>query len=322
MPSLKAPKVTQSRTISRHRRKDPKAVDQAATHVTRDAKARLEEETLRKYSHMFTKTKHRIVLGDSRHMNELNNDSIHLIVTSPPYFNAKEYSQWESLDDYLTDMRKTLCECYRVLQPSRKFCLNISDLPERASSGVRWISLGAEMLTLCQDIGFEIVDRIFWFKTPLKGFQYGSLPLPPSPLINDSIEYIYVLRKPGKPDYSYVSKKAKEASRLRRDEYVEYTKQIWSIRRVREKDNIDGHVAPYPEELPERCIKMYSFVGDTVLDPFGGRGTTTKVALANKRNSVLYEIHDEYLSRIKKMINTEQTTLFNNAVIRIQKQKK
>ena len=290
--------------------------------LDRDNKALLEEKILHKYSGKFTKTTHRILIGDSRNMCELADNSVHLIVTSPPYFNAKEYSQWGSLDDYLDDMRKTLSECYRVLQPSRKFCLNISDLPERSSSGVRWIALGAKMLTLCQEIGFEVVDRIFWFKTPLKGFQYGSLPHPPSPLINDSVEYVFILRKPGKPDYTYVSKAIKEASRLRREEYVEYTKQIWSIRRVREKDNINGHVAPYPEELPARCIKLYSFVGNTVLDPFGGRGTTTKAALSNKRNSILYEIQNEYLSRIKQTLKTDQSKLFNDSVIHIQKQQK
>lgn len=304
-----------SSTVSNKRIKKPLPPD-------RSSKSRLEAQILHKYSDKFTKTTHRILIGDSRNMRELDDSSVHLIVTSPPYFNAKEYSQWDSLDDYLDDMRKTLSECYRVLQPSRKFCLNISDLPERSSSGVRWIALGAKMLTLCQEIGFEVVDRIFWFKTPLKGFQYGSLPHPPSPLINDSVEYVFILRKPGKPDYSYVSKSMKEASRLRREEYVEYTKQIWSIRRVREKDNIDGHVAPYPEELPERCIKLYSFVGDTVLDPFGGRGTTTKAALSNKRNSVLYEIRNEYLSRIKQTLNANQSKLFDDSVINIQKQRK
>ena len=264
---------------------------------------------------MFWDTKHKIIFGDSRKMKKIKKDSIHLIITSPPYFNAKEYSQWKSLDGYIVDMKKTFKECFRVLQPGRKFCLNISDLPEKSESGVRWIPLGAELVKVWQQIGFEIVDRVFWFKTPLKGFQYGSLPFPPSPLINDSIEYIYILRKPGKSDYSYLDKEMRQASKLTRDEYGEFTKQIWSMRRVREKDNLNGHIAPFPEELPSRCIKLYSFVGDTVLDPFGGRGTTAKAAMDNKRNSIIYEIKNEYLPLINKMLNLNQTKLIETAKV-------
>ena len=90
---------------------------------------------------------------------------------------------------------------------------------------------------------------------------------------------------------------------------MEYTKQIWSIRRVREKENKDGHIAPFPEELPTRCIKLYSFVNDIVLDPFGGRGTTMKTAIDNKRNSIIYEIKKDYLPMIKDMIDLKQKKL-------------
>jgi DNA modification methylase len=237
-------------------------------------------------------------------MKSVEDNTVHLIVTSPPYFNAKEYSSWETLKDYLKDMKATFKECYRVLAPGRKFCLNISDLPEKGKSGVRWIPLGSELLLTCLSVGFELVDRVIWYKTPIKGFQYGSLPYPPSPLICDSMEYIFILRKPNgtKPDYSHLTKLQKEASKLTRDEYAEYTKQIWTMRRVRIKDNEKGHIAPFPEELPHRCIKLYSFVGETVLDPFGGSGTTTRTAILNKRNSILYEIKKEYLKYIKEKV--------------------
>jgi len=282
-------------------------------------KAILEEKMINKYWNHPTLegTSHKIIIGDSRNMKSVKNDSVHLIVTSPPYFNAKEYSQWDSLDSYLEDMKKTFKECFRVLKPGRKFCLNISDLPQKGESGVRWVPLGSELLQVCRNVGFELADRIIWLKTPMKGFQYGSLPFPPSPLICDSIEYIFVLRKPGKPNYSHISKEQKEASRLRRSEYAEYTKQIWSMRRVRLKDNINGHIAPFPEELPNRCIKLYSFVGENVLDPFGGRGTTTKMAIQNKRNSILYEIKEEYLEYIKETIGLNQKRLFSNVKVEI-----
>ena len=237
-----------------------------------------------------------------------------MIVTSPPYYNAKEYSQWDNIDAYLQDMLKIFKECYRVLKPGRRFCLNISDLPVKGDSGVRWLPLGSYILNICEKCGFELSDRIFWFKTPIKGFQYGSLPFPPSPLICDSMEYIYILRKPGKSDYKYVSQDNKEASRLAREEYAEYTKQIWTLRRVRLKDNVDGHIAPFPYDIPLRCIKMYSFVGDLILDPFGGSGTTSLAAKNTKRNSVTYEIDSKYAHMIKDRLLGEDN-LFSTDIV-------
>ena len=282
-----------------------------------------EEESIQKYWNdpSISNSEHLIILGDSRNMKSVKNDSVHLIVTSPPYFNAKIYSQWPSLNEYLEDMKKTFMECFRVLVPGRKFCLNISDLPEKGESGVRWIPLGAELEKVAQSVGFELVDRVIWYKTPIKGFQYGSLPFPPSPLICDSMEYIFILRKPGKANYNHANKIQKEASRLKREEYAEFTKQIWTMRRVQIKNNEDGHIAPFPDELPHRCIKLYSFVGETILDPFGGSGTTTKMAIQNKRNSILYEIKKEYLEHIKNKLDIEQTKLLNNVKIIIKDEK-
>lgn len=291
----------------------------------RAKKAIEETKLIEKYWNdpVHSKTTHRLIIGDSRNMVSVKDNSVHLIVTSPPYYNAKEYSQWPTLQSYLDDMKKTFKECFRVLVPGRKFCLNISDLPEKGESGVRWIPLGAETERVAQEVGFELVDRIIWFKTPVKGFQYGSLPFPPSPLICDSMEYIFVLRKPGKNGYSHLTKNQKEASRLKRGEYAEYTKQIWTMTRVRLKDNMNGHIAPYPDELPHRCIKLYSFVGETVLDPFGGSGTTTKMAIENKRNSILYEIKKDFLGHIKEKLNLNQKKLSddNNTEVIIEHEK-
>jgi len=289
----------------------------------RKIKAEKEKELIEKYSSdpKHNQTYHKIIIGDSRDMKSIEDNSVQLVITSPPYFNAKEYSNWNTLEDYLEDMSKTFKECYRVLQNGRKFCLNISDLPEKGDSGVRWIPLGPELLKVALDIGFELTDRIFWYKTPLKGFQYGSLPYPASPLICDSIEYIYVLRKPGKISYAHLDESQKGASRLKREEYMEFTKQIWSIRRVRLQNNFNGHIAPFPDELPHRCIKLYSFVGETVLDPFGGSGTTTKMAILNKRNSILYEIKEEYIDCIKDKIDMNQDRLTSDIKIVIEYEK-
>lgn len=276
--------------------------------LSREEKAQSElaiDEAFRSSDH--APTVHKIFNRSSSDMSHIPDNSIHLAVTSPPYFNAKEYSQWANLEDYLGDMKEVLAETLRVLKPGRKFCLNISDLPEKGPSGVRWVPLGSYLALAAQEVGFEIVDRIIWFKTPLKGFQYGSLPYPPSPLICDSMEYIFVLRKPlgkAKVDYKHVSNLQKEASKIKRDDYIEYTKQIWSLRRVRRQHNLDGHIAPFPLDIPQRCIRLYSFVGETVLDPFAGSGTTNLAAVKNRRNSIGYELQPHYISYISERMES------------------
>jgi DNA modification methylase len=255
-------------------------------------------------SHLHGPSSHLVVNRDNKNLTEMETESVHLAVTSPPYFNAREYSTWATLNDYLSDMGKSFEETFRVLKPGRKFCLNISDLPEKGPSGVRWIPLGPELLLKALSVGFELVDRVIWFKTPMKGFQYGSLPYPPSPLICDSMEYIYILRKPlrGKVSYDHVTPIQKEASRLQREIYAEYTKQIWTIRRVRIKGNEAGHIAPFPFDIPERCIRLYSFVGETVLDPFAGSGTTAIAAIRNRRSSIMVEQNKDYVEIMTKRI--------------------
>ena len=252
-----------------------------------------------------SRTSHTIYTQDNKSVPQIETNSIHLAVTSPPYFNAREYSTWNNLDEYLIDMSNSFQEVFRVLKPGRKFCLNISDLPEKGESGVRWIPLGPQLLMVALSAGFELVDRVIWFKTPMKGFQYGSLPYPPSPLICDSMEYVYILRKPnnGKTSYEHVSRLQKEASRLQREIYAEYTKQIWTIRRVRLKGNEAGHIAPFPYEIPERCVRLYSFVGETVLDPFAGSGTTAQAAIKNRRNSIMVEQDASYVKIMKKKLH-------------------
>ena len=257
---------------------------------------------------MSTPTQHLVVIGDSAHMPRVADDSVHLIVTSPPYYDARDYRVENqigfggTLERYLSDLSAVLAECYRVLQRGRKLCLNIGDLPISGESGVQWLALGPMLLQLSLGVGFELADRLIWDKTPKKGFQYGSLPYPPSPLICDSMEYLYILRKPGRPDYSYLSPEHKEQSKLTPDEYREYTKQIWTMGRVRLKENMNGHIAPFPVDLPYRCVRLYSFVGDTVLDPFAGSGTTGQAAIMAQRNSVMYEINPDYLGFIREKL--------------------
>jgi site-specific DNA-methyltransferase (adenine-specific) len=129
------------------------------------------------------------------------------------------------------------------------------------------------------------------------------------------MEYIYILRKPnkGKVSYEHVSPLQKEASRLKREIYAEYTKQIWTLRRVRLKGNEEGHIAPFPYDIPERCVRLYSFVGETVLDPFAGSGTTAQAAIRNRRNSVMVEQEKAYIKIMKNKLEStrEDDQLFS-----------
>jgi len=253
-------------------------------------------------------------------MSLVEDESVHLIVTSPPYFDARDYGSADqighghSLGSYVDAIGRIFAECHRVLRRGRKFCLNISDLPLKGTNGVTWLPLGPLLLQEAIRAGFELADRVIWDKTPKKGFYYGSLPYPPSPLICDSIEYVYILRKPGRPDYQYVSSGDREKSKMPPREYQEFTKQIWTLRRVRLKDNLEGHIAPFPVELPYRCIRLYSFVGDTVLDPFAGSGTTGQAAIRAERNSIMYEINPDYLALIQEKLESH-AELFTRAEI-------
>jgi len=256
-------------------------------------------------------TRHLVVVGDSADMSRVSDRSVHLIVTSPPYFDARDYATESqlghggTLEEYTEGLAAVFRECYRVLQPARRLCLNISDLPISGASGVEWVPLGAIATNVALGVGFGLADRIVWDKTPKKGFQFGSLPYPPSPLICDSMEYVLIFRKPGRPDYAYLDPGLKERSRLSPDEYKEFTKQIWVLPRVRLRDNMDGHIAPFPLDIPMRCIRLYSFVGDTVLDPFAGSGTTGAAALAAQRNSIMYEINRDYVRFIRGKLEGE-----------------
>jgi len=268
-------------------------------------------ELLQMYEYL-PETTHSIFNNDSRKMEGVPNDSVHLIITSPPYGNIKEYSTDKKDignykdEEYFKQIKSAYEECFRVLRPGRKFCLNIKNEPRSGKTGVTWYPYAYKTLELCIDIGFEFADVLIWNKPNKEGMQYGSLPYPGSPLICDSIEYIFILRKPGKSDYSHLEGLAKEASVLSKDEYTDLIKQIWEFSgkiKISSKGKIVfEHLAPFPEELPSRLIKLYSYLTETVLDPFAGSGTTMVAAKKVGRNSIGYEINNEYVQLSKKLL--------------------
>jgi len=250
-----------------------------------------------------------VYLADSRAMPEVATESIGLVVTSPPYWHLKDYGApnqigyGQSLHEYLYDLARVWQECWRVLQPGRRLCINIGDQFARATiyGNYKVIPLHAEIIAQCETIGFDYLGAIIWQKKttmrPSGGAVImGSYPYPPNGIVELDYEYILIFRKPGKGEATPLL--AREASALTRDEWKTYFSGHWQFAGERQIH----HEAMFPEELPKRLIRMFSFVGDTVLDPFVGSGTTLKVALELSRNAVGYEIQPEFVPVIREKL--------------------
>jgi modification methylase len=251
----------------------------------------------------------KIYLGDSRAMTEIEDASIDLAVTSPPYWQIKDYGvpgqigYGQSLHAYLKDLHRTWRESFRVLRAGARLCINIGDQFARAAVYGRYkvIPLHAEFINQCESLGFDFLGAIIWQKkttlNPSGGaVVMGSYPHPPNGIVEIDYEFIQIFKKPGPS--KKVPPEIKAASKLTKEEWKEYFAGHWHFGGTRQK----GHEAMFPEELPRRLIKMFSFVGDTVLDPFLGSGTTVKVALELARNAVGYEINPDFLEAVPPKI--------------------
>ena len=266
----------------------------------------------------------KIIIGDSRSMPEIENHTIDLVVTSPPYWHIKDYGiegqigYGQSLHQYLTDLFYTWSECFRILRPGSRLCINIGDQFARSVVYGRYkiIPLHAEFITQCEKIGFDFMGSIIWQKkttmNPTGGaVVMGSYPYPPNGIVEIDYEFILIFKKPG--ESKKVLKEVKEASKLSKEEWKEYFYGHWHFGGAKQL----GHEAMFPEELPRRLIRMFTFQGDTVLDPFLGSGTTVKVALELVRNSVGYEINEGFLSLIedKLEIKNKLPIFLDNIII-------
>jgi site-specific DNA-methyltransferase (adenine-specific) len=251
-----------------------------------------------------------IIIGDSRRMNELKDESIHLVITSPPYWQLKDYGNGsqigfnDSYEDYINNLNLVWKECYRVLHRGCRLCVNIGDQFARSVYYGRYkvIPIREEIIKFCETIGFDYMGAIIWQKvttcnTTGGASIMGSFPYPRNGIIKLDYEFILIFKKLGDPPK--VSREIREKSKLTLEEWNEYFYGHWNFSGERQ----DKHLAMFPEELPKRLIKMFSFVGDTVLDPFLGSGTTCLVARNLGRNSVGYEINKDFLPIIKEKLN-------------------
>jgi modification methylase len=245
----------------------------------------------------------RIYLGDSRRMPEVPDGGVDLIVTSPPYWSIKDYAaagqigRGQTLHQYLRSLYQVWEECRRVLRDGGRLCVNIGDQFARASVYGRYrvIPLHAEIIGQCEALGFDFMGSVIWRKkttvnTTGGAVVMGSFPFPPNGIVELDYEHILLFKKPGKPKKP--SAAVKEASRMTKEEWKTWFSGHWSFGGAGKKKA--GHEAAFPEELPRRLIRMFSFSGDTVLDPFLGSGTTAKAALDLGRMAVGYEINKEY----------------------------
>jgi site-specific DNA-methyltransferase (adenine-specific) len=242
-------------------------------------------------------------------MEELKDESVHLVITSPPYWQLKDYGNGgqigfnDSYEDYINNLNLVWKECYRVLHKGCRLCVNIGDQFARSVYYGRYkiIPIREEIIKFCETIGFDYMGAIIWQKvttcnTTGGASIMGSFPYPRNGIIKLDYEFILIFKKLG--ESPKVSKEIKEKSKLTTEEWNQYFYGHWNFAGERQ----DKHLAMFPEELPKRLISMFSFVGDTVLDPFLGSGTTCLAAKKLGRNSVGYEINKSYLPVIKEKL--------------------
>jgi site-specific DNA-methyltransferase (adenine-specific) len=273
------------------------------------------------------KTNHKIIIGDSRNMAELKNNSVHLVITSPPYWQLKDYGSSEqigfndSYENYINNLNLVWKECFRVLDNGCRLCVNIGDQFARSVYYGRYkvIPIRTEIIKFCETIGFDYMGAIIWQKATTMNTTggatiMGSFPYPRNGIIKLDYEFILIFKKSG--ESPKVSREIKEKSKLTKEEWNQYFTGHWNFNGAKQ----DKHLAMFPEELPKRLIKMFSFVGDNILDPFLGSGTTALAAKNLGRNSIGYEINKKFLPVIREKIGANKMDLFKNIAFELVEQ--
>lgn len=255
------------------------------------------------------KTYHKIVHGDSRQMNLPADNSVHLVITSPPYWQLKDYGAdaqigfHDNYENYINQLNLVWQECHRVLHPGCRLCINIGDQFARSVYYGRYkvIPIRTEIIKFCEAVGFDYMGAIIWQKVTTTNTTggasiMGSFPHPRNGILKLDYEFILIFKKQGKAPKPTAEQKEKSA--MTTDEWNSFFAGHWNFAGARQ----DGHIAMFPPELPARLIRMFSFWGETVLDPFLGSGTTSLAARNLRRHSIGYEINADFFPIIKEKI--------------------
>jgi site-specific DNA-methyltransferase (adenine-specific) len=275
------------------------------------------------------KTTHKIINGDSRQMSQLNDKSVHLIITSPPYWQLKDYGTedqigfHDSYESYINNLNLVWSECARVLHDGCRLCINIGDQFARSTYYGRYkvIPIHSEIIRFCETAGLDFMGQIIWQKattmnTSGGGAVMGSFPYPRNGIVKLDFEYILLFKKQGNAPKPTAEQKAGAA--MTNEEWNTYFNGHWYFNGAKQ----NKHLAMFPEELPNRLIKMFSFEGETVLDPFMGSGTTALAARKLGRNSVGYEINPEYIPIIEEKVGADGLEVVRQSVQTVDFEKK
>ena len=260
----------------------------------------------------YAKTTHSLHPGDARDLSWIADKSIHLIVTSPPYWTLKEYlpheRQMGAIGDYeqfLVELDKVWAECARVLVPGGRVCCVVGDvcIPRKRGGRHHVMPLHADIMTRARRLGLDCLTPILWSKISNganeaegNGAGFYGKPYQPGAIVKNDFEYILFLRKGG--SYRSPSPMQRALSVLTKREMQQWLKTSWTD--IKGESTRNGHPAPYPTELAERLIRLFSFVGDTVLDPFAGTATTSIAAMNSGRNSIANELEPKYVALAKE----------------------
>lgn len=280
------------------------------------AQLRIANEAFRKvaWPEPLDRTTHKLHQGDARDLSWIPDESVHLIVTSPPYWTLKTYqdntAQMGAIADYemfLEELDRVWRECFRVLTPGGRICCVVGDVcvPRKKAGRHYVMPLHADIQVRSRRLGMDCLTPILWHKiangvTEAQGNGAGfyGKPFQPGAVVKNDIEYILFMRKGG--TYRKPTPLQKALSVLTKDEMQTWWRSIWTD--IKGASTRSGHPAPYPVELAERLIRMFSFAGDKVLDPFAGTGSTTIAAIAAGRNSIANEIEPTYLALARQRV--------------------
>jgi site-specific DNA-methyltransferase (adenine-specific) len=259
-------------------------------------------------------TAHELYLGDAREMREISGREVHLVVTSPPYWTLKQYDRGagcaqlghlESYDRFHDELMRVWQKCFSSLVPGGRLCIVIGDvcLPRRKGGRHLVMPLHADIIARCRCLGFDYLTPILWSKianavTEVEGNGSAFLgkPYEPNAIIKNDVEYILLFRKPG--GYRKPSTQQRLLSLIDKADHANWFRSIWTD--LPGATTRSGHPAPFPVELAYRLIRMFSFAGDTVLDPFVGSGSTTEAAIQSQRSSIGFEIEPVYYEKLRK----------------------